>query len=1104
MDVQVRGRAMLKLYAGAVDTTCEQAARPDPTVPRCRAQSPQVAFSPEQVAIPRAPRSAAVCSHPEGGPGRARMKKRVFTLLLVAGLLAAAALTALTFPALAQTQTVYVRLASGEVVPVTVDVPPGRDARRHPAAGPGGRRPPSAPAPTVPTTPTASERAKAASHDRPRSRPGWRRRARAPAADREQERSSSGRRVQDKSGRSRDLTGDVKARAKHEVSKAKRRGRRSPLRNPDGTPTLVEPELHRRAARPVDRHRRAQLHHPQVPRAALPARRSTRPPGIQYGVRWEVLAAINEIETDYGRNLNVSSAGALGWMQFMPSTWRMYGVDANKDGAQGPVQPGRRDLRRRPLPQGRRLREGRPPRDLRLQPRRLVRRLGAAPRAPDRRRAGRPDRLAHRPDRGPLPRLRPRALRGRPRRAAAAQAASSRARTPPTSSSRATRRRSIDIFATQGAPVVAVNDGVIKKIGKSKKLGRYIVLQDVYGNRYTYAHLGSVSQVLPGAEGRRHARRPTAAPARSRANDVRPEARRARVGRPPARRVRHRQGQGPRRRRAGRTPQASRAGQGAPVRASRHAGRARGRRPRADARLQGCASSGRLRDLQRLLLAPVRPRPSKVRLRPLAQGLARDRRHDPRPRRPDRRRQGARTSTSRSARPAAARRRSTRSRSSTAGSCSRPRRSTAPPAATCSTARTTRTACRSARSCCCRSRCSRSACSPTSASTSTRAAARTSAPARSTAACWRRSSTWPSPACGPPSPASSAATASTRARATSPSTRSGNAVDIAMINGIPILGHQEPGGITEQTVRRLMQLQGTMQPHQIISLLELGGATRSRWPTTPTTSTSGFQPLFGANKKLGKQALAVLKPGQWSDLISRLGEIENPVVPTKPSKYALPAQPEAREPGPRGRVGRTSAAGPFGFVQLEFGFLLGPPDGRYLVRPSADALVESVLVLVDARRARAPPRSGGAAAVACQTRIRRRCPRPARRSSGPTPFSGDEEAAAWLAGARPSTTELDAAVAVLNRALHAHRVAAADPYVGGGVRRARAGGADRLRQRRGGGRRPLRRGLRAAAHRARGARSARWRRPRSASPRSSAAARRCCRPRSWCCAPGPT
>ena len=61
--------------------------------------------------------------------------------------------------------------------------------------------------------------------------------------------------------------------------------------------------------------------------------------GIQYGVRWEVLAAINEIETDYGRNLNVSSAGAVGWMQFMPSTWKRYGTDANNDGKRDPYNP---------------------------------------------------------------------------------------------------------------------------------------------------------------------------------------------------------------------------------------------------------------------------------------------------------------------------------------------------------------------------------------------------------------------------------------------------------------------------------------------------------------------------------------------------------------------------------------------------------------------------------------------------------------------------------------------------------------------------------------------------------------------------------------------
>ncbi len=49
-----------------------------------------------------------------------------------------------------------------------------------------------------------------------------------------------------------------------------------------------------------------------------------------------ILAAINEIETGFGQNLGPSSAGALGWMQFMPSTWAAYGVDADGDGISGP------------------------------------------------------------------------------------------------------------------------------------------------------------------------------------------------------------------------------------------------------------------------------------------------------------------------------------------------------------------------------------------------------------------------------------------------------------------------------------------------------------------------------------------------------------------------------------------------------------------------------------------------------------------------------------------------------------------------------------------------------------------------------------------------
>jgi murein DD-endopeptidase MepM/ murein hydrolase activator NlpD len=52
-----------------------------------------------------------------------------------------------------------------------------------------------------------------------------------------------------------------------------------------------------------------------------------------------VLAAINEIETSYGHNLNTSSAGAIGWMQFMPDTWRQYAVDADGNGRANPYDP---------------------------------------------------------------------------------------------------------------------------------------------------------------------------------------------------------------------------------------------------------------------------------------------------------------------------------------------------------------------------------------------------------------------------------------------------------------------------------------------------------------------------------------------------------------------------------------------------------------------------------------------------------------------------------------------------------------------------------------------------------------------------------------------
>ena len=61
--------------------------------------------------------------------------------------------------------------------------------------------------------------------------------------------------------------------------------------------------------------------------------------GATYGVPWQVLAAINKIESNFGRNMGPSSAGAVGWMQFMPDTWLRWGVDANGDGVADPWNP---------------------------------------------------------------------------------------------------------------------------------------------------------------------------------------------------------------------------------------------------------------------------------------------------------------------------------------------------------------------------------------------------------------------------------------------------------------------------------------------------------------------------------------------------------------------------------------------------------------------------------------------------------------------------------------------------------------------------------------------------------------------------------------------
>jgi hypothetical protein len=97
----------------------------------------------------------------------------------------------------------------------------------------------------------------------------------------------------------------------------------------------------------------------------------------------------------------------------------------------------------------------------------------------------------------------------------------------------------------------------------------------------------------------------------------------------------------------------------------------------------------------------------------------------------------------------------------------------------------------------------------------------------------------------------------------------GSAVDIAAINGVPILGHQGAGSITELVVRRLLTLQGPMKPHQIITLMQFAG--------TDNTFAMGDHDdhihIGWRADGAGSGADGTLDAGQWTQLMRRLGRL---------------------------------------------------------------------------------------------------------------------------------------------------------------------------------------------------------------------------------------
>ncbi|MGX6449814.1 hypothetical protein ACVU7I_17385, partial [Patulibacter sp. S7RM1-6] len=110
----------------------------------------------------------------------------------------------------------------------------------------------------------------------------------------------------------------------------------------------------------------------------------------------------------------------------------------------------------------------------------------------------------------------------------------------------------------------------------------------------------------------------------------------------------------------------------------------------------------------------------------------------------------------------------------------------------------------------------------------------------------------------------------------------GAAMDIAAVDGVPIVGHQGAGTVTDRTIRLLLRLQGAMKPNQIISLMDYAGADNTLVMADhadhihvgfPRAADAG-----AAGARLGRQVSAVLEPGQWKDLVARLRTIENPTL----------------------------------------------------------------------------------------------------------------------------------------------------------------------------------------------------------------------------------
>jgi hypothetical protein len=613
--------------------------------------------------------------------------------------------------------------------------------------------------------------------------------------------------------------------------------------------------------------------------------------GIQYDVPWQVLAGINEIETDYGRNLSVSSAGAVGWMQFMPSTWKAWGIDANGDGIADPYNPV----------------------DAIFSAARYLHAAGASKNLSNAVFAynhatwyvdsvllrakligGMPSQLVGALTglvQGHFPVAAPATYADNSVEKLAKQKVHGTNAALPISSD--PNSTAVSIYAKQNSPVIAVNDGKIVGLGHSRQFGNYISLQDATGNVYTYAQLGSIPKLYPvpkvqkvtAAEIAKELSVPTTTPAAPKqaatagtqqsaptpsTAKATKEAKSAPITLPVTPAPAARSTNIP-------APMAKERLFGYPSRPASYA---------AGGKLQIKATAPQISSFQNYFSDVLHLGKNQYTLKPLKPGAI----------------VVAGTILGRIAA-------GTKTNASHVQFLIRPAGKKAPyidpkpildgwklleATAVYRAAGVDPFFGPNAKN---------PSVGQVLLMSKQQLTNRVLADPRVRIyACGQRdvkaglidrrilatieflSTSGLDPTvsgleCG------HSLTASTGVDAAG---ATGSSLDISAINNIPVAGHQGIGSITDVTIRRLLTLQGGMQPNEIVSLMSYKGQPNTlSLPDHANRIQVAFTPLYGQNKKLSAEIASALQPNEWIQLINRINQIPEPVVPISPSKYAI-------------------------------------------------------------------------------------------------------------------------------------------------------------------------------------------------------------------------